>query len=114
MGAIYFQRVARAELDYARRNLKPRDARSYVEMTAAALGSNHSYSSQLLHGSDYWRTVLDGACGIDIYGHNGVSVGDIEATDSTISTFASPEDYRTVSTAIAATAHSRTSPKLPV
>ena len=30
------------------------------------------------HGSDYWRTVLDGACGIDIYGHNGVSVGDID------------------------------------
>jgi Flp pilus assembly protein TadD len=27
---------------------------------------------------DYWRTVLDGACGIDIYGHNGVSVGDID------------------------------------
>jgi tetratricopeptide (TPR) repeat protein/peroxiredoxin len=32
----------------------------------------------LLHGADYWRTVLDGACGIDIYGHNGVAVGDID------------------------------------
>jgi tetratricopeptide (TPR) repeat protein/peroxiredoxin len=42
------------------------------------LGSNSSYSAQLLHGADYWRTVLDGACGIDIYGHNGVSVGDID------------------------------------
>ena len=31
-----------------------------------------------LHGADYWRTVLDVACGIDIYGHNGVSVGDID------------------------------------
>ena len=31
-----------------------------------------------MHGSDYWRTVLDGACGIDIYGHNGVSVADID------------------------------------
>ena len=30
------------------------------------------------HGVDYWRTVLDGACGIDIYGHNGVSAGDID------------------------------------
>ncbi len=36
------------------------------------------YSAQLLHGADYWRTVLDGACRIDIYGHNGVSVGDID------------------------------------
>ena len=42
------------------------------------MGLNPSYSSQLLRGVDYWRTVLDGACGIDIYGHNGVSVGDID------------------------------------
>ena len=50
----------------------------FADITAQALGSNSSYSAQLLHGSDYWRTVLDGACGIDIYGHNGVSVGDID------------------------------------
>jgi len=50
----------------------------YVDVTAAALGGNASYSSQLLHGTDYWRTVLDGACGIDVYGHNGVSIGDID------------------------------------
>ncbi len=51
---------------------------SYLDITAATLGGNPSYSSQLLHGTDYWRTILDGACGIDIYGHNGVSVGDID------------------------------------
>ncbi len=50
----------------------------FVDITAGALGGNHSYSAQLLHGTDYWRTVLDGACGIDIYGHNGVSVADID------------------------------------
>jgi len=50
----------------------------YLDITSAALAANTSYSSQLLHGTDYWRTVLDGACGIDIYGHNGVSVGDID------------------------------------
>ena len=32
----------------------------------------------MLRGVDDWRTVLDAACGIDIYGHNGVSVGDID------------------------------------
>jgi len=32
----------------------------------------------MLRGVDYWRTVLDGACGIDVYGHNGVSVADID------------------------------------
>jgi tetratricopeptide (TPR) repeat protein/peroxiredoxin len=50
----------------------------YTDITAAALGGNASHASQLLHGTDYWRSVLDGACGIDIYGHNGVSVGDID------------------------------------
>jgi len=44
----------------------------FVDVTAHAFGSNSSYSSQLLRGTDYWRTFLDGACGIDIYGHNGV------------------------------------------
>jgi tetratricopeptide (TPR) repeat protein len=50
----------------------------YIDIAAQCLGSNPSYASQLLRGADYWRTVLDGACGIDIYGHNGVSVADID------------------------------------
>ena len=50
----------------------------FADVTTAAFGNTASYRNQLLHGSDYWRTVLDGACGIDIYGHNGVSVGDID------------------------------------
>ena len=50
----------------------------FADITAQILANNPSYAAQLLHGSDYWRTILDGACGIDIYGHNGVSVGDID------------------------------------
>jgi len=50
----------------------------FVDVTTAALGSNTSFSTQLRHGADYWRTVLDGATGIDIYGHNGVSVADVD------------------------------------
>ena len=53
-------------------------APAFSEVTGAVLGSSSSYISQLAFGVDYWRTVLDGACGIDIYGHNGVSVGDID------------------------------------
>jgi tetratricopeptide (TPR) repeat protein len=49
----------------------------FVDIATAALGDNSSYSLQMLHGTDYWRTVLDGACGIDVYGHNGISVADI-------------------------------------
>jgi tetratricopeptide (TPR) repeat protein/peroxiredoxin len=50
----------------------------FADVSAQTLGATSSYSSQLQHGADYWRTVLDGASGIDIYGHNGVSVGDID------------------------------------
>jgi tetratricopeptide (TPR) repeat protein len=50
----------------------------YAEVTNTAFGSCPSYKPQMLHGADYWRTALDGASGIDIYGHNGVSVGDID------------------------------------
>jgi tetratricopeptide (TPR) repeat protein len=50
----------------------------FTDITSHALGANHSYVSQMVSGTDYWRTVLDGACGIDIYGHNGVSVADVD------------------------------------
>jgi Flp pilus assembly protein TadD/peroxiredoxin len=50
----------------------------FVDVTPQALGHAESYSSQLLRGSDYWRTVLDGACGIDVYGNNGVAAGDYD------------------------------------
>jgi tetratricopeptide (TPR) repeat protein/peroxiredoxin len=51
----------------------------FIDVAEHAFGRNHSYASQFLHGSDYWRTVLDGASGIDIYGHNGISVADIDS-----------------------------------
>jgi tetratricopeptide (TPR) repeat protein/peroxiredoxin len=50
----------------------------YTEITERAFGKASSYSSQLLLGADHWRTVLDGACGIDVYAHNGISIGDID------------------------------------
>ena len=50
----------------------------FVDVTSYALGGTESYNRQLLHGSDYWRTVLDGAIGLDIYCNNGVAVGDFD------------------------------------
>jgi tetratricopeptide (TPR) repeat protein len=50
----------------------------FVDIGAQTFGGNATYASQLIPGIDYWRTVLDGACGIDIYGHNGVSFADID------------------------------------
>ncbi|HEY0784314.1 MAG TPA: VCBS repeat-containing protein, partial [Acidobacteriaceae bacterium] len=50
----------------------------FVDVTEHALGGAPSYQAQLLRGADHWRTVLDGACGIDVYGNNGVAAGDFD------------------------------------
>jgi Flp pilus assembly protein TadD/peroxiredoxin len=50
----------------------------FIEITSHALDQTESYRNQMLQGVDYWRTVLDGACGIDVYGNNGLAVGDFD------------------------------------
>ncbi|HEY0796416.1 MAG TPA: FG-GAP-like repeat-containing protein [Acidisarcina sp.] len=51
---------------------------AFIDVTAQALGRERSYREQMLRGADYWRTVLDGASGIDVYGNNGVAAGDFD------------------------------------
>ena len=51
---------------------------AFYDITPHAFAGNVSYASQLIPGIDHWRTVLDGASGIDIYGHNGISIADID------------------------------------
>ena len=48
----------------------------FTDITSRTLGQTNSYREQLQHGSDHWRTVLDGAVGVDVYGNNGLAVGD--------------------------------------
>src|SRR6266576_4275576 len=55
------------------------DGAVFIDVTSQALGGTESYKNQMLRGSDYWRTVLDGACGIDVYGNNGVAAGDFDS-----------------------------------
>ncbi|MEJ2009805.1 MAG: VCBS repeat-containing protein, partial [Acidobacteriota bacterium] len=50
----------------------------FEEITPQVLANTPSYSAQLLRGANYWRTVLDEACGIDVYGNNGIAAGDID------------------------------------
>jgi tetratricopeptide (TPR) repeat protein len=52
--------------------------RIFVDITSQALGQTDSYQEQLLRGADYWRTVLDGAVGVDVYGNNGLAAGDFD------------------------------------
>ena len=78
LGLYEFRRLSHPALAGTEETRSRAAAPWLADVTSLAFGSNASYSSQLLHGVDYWRTVLDGACGIDIYGHNGVSTGDID------------------------------------
>ncbi|HKN33662.1 MAG TPA: FG-GAP-like repeat-containing protein [Terriglobales bacterium] len=50
----------------------------FVDVTSKALGEEESYRDQMLRSVDDWRSVLDSACGMDIYGNNGVAVGDFD------------------------------------
>ncbi len=50
----------------------------FVDITSRALGGIESYNHQLLRGADYWRTVMDGAIGVDVYSNNGIAAGDFD------------------------------------
>ncbi len=50
----------------------------FRDITAGVLGSSPSFTNQLSRGIPYWRSRLDAASGIDIYGSNGLAVGDID------------------------------------
>ncbi|HWY07126.1 MAG TPA: FG-GAP-like repeat-containing protein [Candidatus Acidoferrales bacterium] len=64
------------------RNVEETRSRSltpvFEDIAARAFSGCASFGAQFLPGVDTWRTVMDGASGIDIYGHNGVAVGDID------------------------------------
>jgi Flp pilus assembly protein TadD/peroxiredoxin len=51
---------------------------TFVDVTAQALGASESYKTQMLRSTDYWRTVLDEASGINVYGNCGVAAGDFD------------------------------------
>ena len=51
----------------------------FTDVTEAALGHNPSFRQQLALGTDHWRTVIDGAVGVNVYGHHGLSAGDYNA-----------------------------------
>jgi len=54
------------------------DERPFTEVTEAALGGSASYRDQLRFGLDHWRTRIDAASGIEIYGHQGIAVADVD------------------------------------
>ncbi len=50
----------------------------FRDVTGAAFNNLPALKQQLACGIPYWRSTLDPASGIDIYGSNGIAVGDID------------------------------------
>jgi tetratricopeptide (TPR) repeat protein len=50
----------------------------FADISEQAFAGVESYEKQLVKGADHWRTVLDGASGIDVYGNNGIAAGDFD------------------------------------
>jgi len=50
----------------------------FQDVTSSVFGSAKSFDLQLRQGLPHWRVRLDSACGIDVYGNNGIAVGDID------------------------------------
>ncbi len=50
----------------------------FRDVTGGVFAQSPSFSRQLAYGIPYWRARLDPATGIDIYGSNGIAVGDID------------------------------------
>lgn len=50
----------------------------FTDVTSHAMAEAPSYAAQLLPGVDHWRTLLDGACGIDLYSNTGIAAADFD------------------------------------
>jgi hypothetical protein len=50
----------------------------FSDISQSALGGNISFRDQLSRGNEIWRSQMDAATGMDIYGHQGVAVGDYD------------------------------------
>ena len=50
----------------------------FRDVTSHVFERDESFREQLSRGVPYWRGRLDPACGIDLYGANGISVADID------------------------------------
>ena len=55
--------------------------RVFSDVSDEALGASRSYREQLSRGVGYWRHRVDSASGIDVYGHQGIAVGDYDGDE---------------------------------
>lgn len=51
---------------------------AFEDISEAAFGRNASFHRQLRFGTEIWRTRMDAASGMDVYGQQGLAVGDYD------------------------------------
>ena len=85
----------------------------FDDITAHAFHGVSSFQDQLVKGNVWWRSRLDSATGIDIYGNNGVAVGDIDNDGCDEIYVCQPAGLPNRLYRISATARSPTSRKKP-
>ena len=51
---------------------------AFEDVSEAAFGQNASFHEQLKFGTEVWRTRMDAASGMDVYGQQGLAVGDYD------------------------------------
>lgn len=52
--------------------------RAFTDATGECLGEDAAFNNQLSRGVGYWRTRIDASSGMDVYGHQGIAVGDFD------------------------------------
>ena len=67
-----------AEFQPVRETLTRAQRPLFSDVTGELFGAADSFREQMLRGIPYWRARLDSASGIDVYGSNGIAVGDID------------------------------------
>ena len=50
----------------------------FRDITGHIFEGEDSFAAQMAKGVPYWRSCLDPACGIDLYGENGIAAADID------------------------------------
>ncbi len=58
--------------------LAPPPGKWFHDITAHVFGALPAFRDQLAKGIPYWRARLDAMCGTDVYGSQGIAVGDID------------------------------------
>lgn len=58
--------------------LAPASGPWFSEVTGHVFGQEKSFLEQLRRGVPYWRAALDAMAGVDVYGSQGIAVGDVD------------------------------------